>query len=266
MIALEADLIRGRLSGRLPKMPRLNILDSIDSTNAEALRCVGTAESGSVWIAEQQTAGRGRRGKQWISPEASNLYFSMLWKFSGDQSQLGGLSLAVGVVLGRVLGAHGVNGVELKWPNDVLIARQKLAGILIEMQIDTANQVWLVIGIGLNSDMAQESEAKIGHPWTDLAAQLENVPDRNILVADLIAELSKSVESFQSEGFAPFELEWQQYDALEGRSVNVLAGDEVQNGIAAGVASDGALKLQTTQSLVSVYGGEVSVRLAEGEK
>lgn len=264
MIALDASAIQARLSETRTDVPVVNVYDSIDSTNAEAMRHIVTGGSGSVWLAEQQTAGRGRRGKQWVSPTSSNLYFSMLWRFAGDTSQLGGLSLAVGVALSRVLTAIGMRDIQLKWPNDVLHSHKKLAGILIEMQADKTDQVWLVIGIGLNVNMDVPSQSSITQPWTDCVSILNVVPDRNALAAELISELTGSLNRFEHSGFMSFAAEWQQQDLLQGRSIKVLAGEHTKVGEAVGVAEDGALLLQGPDGLEPIYGGEVSVRLFEG--
>ena len=121
----------------------------MDSTNAEPMR---QAEAGGapglVCTAEQQTAGRGRRGRQWVSPFASNLYLSLVWEFSQGAAALEGLSLAVGVAVARALAACDVPAVQLKWPNDVLHDGAKLGGILLEMTGDAAGACQVVVGVG----------------------------------------------------------------------------------------------------------------------
>ena len=136
----------------------LEIFKSIDSTNKYAREKAEQAPaSGSVVLAEQQSAGRGRRGKTWVSPFAANIYLSIVWDFEQGAQALEGLSLAVGVAVKRALNAQGVNGVQLKWPNDIYVEGQKLGGILLEMIGDPAGQCSVIVGVGINVAMPESS-------------------------------------------------------------------------------------------------------------
>ena len=263
MDLLSADEIRSHLSASA-KDENLEptVLGTIDSTNAEALRNVEASRSGAAWFAEAQTAGRGRRGKRWVSPEKSNLYMSLLWKFDTPQAQLGGLSLAVGVTVAERLREYGVAAVQLKWPNDILVDGRKLGGILLEMQTDRSGRICVVVGVGLNIEMSAEIESAIDQPWVDLNSLLSSPPRRNEIAASLLEDLIACVRSFERRGFTPFAQKWERYDALSGRPVNVFSGETTLLGIAAGVAEDGALNLRTVEGVQAIYGGEVSVRLA----
>src|SRR5438445_3968799 len=118
---------RGCLSG-------IEIFESIDSTNSYLLEKVKQgAPSGWVCLAEQQMHGRGRLGKSWFSPAGANIYCSMLWRFDNPNLDISGLGIAIGVMVVNTLHQYGIqSGLQLKWPNDVLVAGRKLSGILLE--------------------------------------------------------------------------------------------------------------------------------------
>ena len=139
----------------------LEIFQSIDSTNRYAReRAEAEAISGAVVLAENQTAGRGRRGKTWVSPFAANLYMSIVWDFDQGAESLQGLSLAVGVGVRRTLVELGLQDVQLKWPNDIYIGGKKLGGILLEMIGDPNGRCTVIIGIGLNVSDAVSRRAR----------------------------------------------------------------------------------------------------------
>lgn len=239
--------------------PTFSLFDSIDSTNAAALRAVKSGSSGAVWLAEQQTAGRGRRGKYWHSPESASIYFSMLWHFD-EVAGLDGLSLAVGVVVAELLDRIGVTNVALKWPNDVLCEQRKLGGILLEMQIRDDDRPSVVMGIGLNVAVPQAESRDIDQPWTDVSSQLLNCPSRNQIVADLAFNLCTMLPEFEGGGFPAFKTRWDRFDYLSGQDVDLIMQDSTRSGMALGVADDGALLVSIDGQTHSVYGGEVSVR------
>lgn len=248
----------------LPVTPSFSVFDSIDSTNAAALRAVESSTSATVWLAEQQTAGRGRRGKYWHSPESASIYFSMLWHFN-EVEGLDGLSLAVGVVVAELLDKMGVANVALKWPNDVLCEQRKLGGILLEMQMRKDSTPSVVMGIGLNVAVPQAESKDIDQPWTDVSSQLVKCPSRNQIVADLALGLCKMLPEFEKEGFTAFKNRWHKFDYLAGQDVDLFMSDSTRSGQALGVADDGALLVSIGQQTQSVYGGEVSVRARSNE-
>ncbi|HEY6131516.1 MAG TPA: bifunctional biotin--[acetyl-CoA-carboxylase] ligase/biotin operon repressor BirA [Halioglobus sp.] len=262
---LDADRVRAMLDARARELiTRLEILDTIDSTNAEVLRSAGPGcRSGQVCTAEQQTAGRGRRGRQWVSPYASNLYLSLLWEFNQGVSALEGLSLAVGVAVARALLACDVPPVQLKWPNDVLYDGNKLGGILLEMNGDAAGPCRVVIGVGLNVAMPGLAADTIDQPWTDLKTITANRhPGRNQLLAALLNELLPLAADFEQQGFTRWRDDWKALDAFADAPVVLDTGSAQWGGIARGVDARGALLLETTNGVQSVYGGEISLRVA----
>lgn len=262
---LDAQLIEGALSAEAGGlMNGLRILESVDSTNAELMRQAQEGHAnGLVCTAEQQTAGRGRRGREWTSPFGSNLYLSLLWQFNQGAAALEGLSLAVGVAVARALESCAIKDVQLKWPNDVLHDGAKLGGILLEMTGDAAGACQVVVGIGLNVSMPTEAAGAIDQAWTDISRiSGEAHPGRNKLLAALLNELLPMMAGFEQGGFSPWREQWQALDAFAGRKVVLHTGAAEMAGTAMGVDDRGALQLATTSGVQSVYGGEISLRPA----
>lgn len=263
---LDQSAVRGAMGQEaLALLSRLDIRDTIGSTNAEAMAQIATgAGSGYVCTAEQQTAGRGRRGRQWVSPYARNLYLSAVWDYHQGAAVLEGMSLAVGVVVARALAACGLPPVQLKWPNDVLHGGAKLGGILLEMTGDAAGACQVVVGIGLNVAMPEASAGEIDQAWTDVRRiTAGDHPGRSVILAAVLDELLPMLASFEQTGFGPWRDEWQALDAFAGVPVVLSSGSQKMAGVARGVDGRGALQLETASSGVqSVFGGEISLRSA----
>jgi BirA family biotin operon repressor/biotin-[acetyl-CoA-carboxylase] ligase len=241
----------------------IEILSSVDSTNAELLRRASAGSvDGVVIMAEQQTAGRGRSGRRWSSPPSGNLYLSLGWHYPGEVADLAGLSLAVGVVVAEAVSQ--CCGVELllKWPNDVVHPQGKVGGILIETAGSGADGVAVIIGIGLNLAMSDEGAKLIDQPWIDIAALSGNTVARNHLAGELAQSLWHLCSHWAGGGFASWRSAWQQRDALRGRMVT-LDGSEPLSGIASGVAIDGGLLVDTGARIATVYSGEARLRKSE---
>ncbi len=239
----------------------IHYFNVIDSTNVAAMQGIHQGRRhGHVYLAEQQTAGRGRRGREWISPFASNIYMSMVWQFNG-RSDISALSLAVGVAVCRALQCLGITGVGLKWPNDILANGKKLGGVLLEMQGDPSHECHVVIGIGLNVLMADNHAALITQPWVDLTSLCDGArPSRNQLVAALLDALVTVLGEYKQGGFAVLKNAWLALDVYAGEEVMVQLGDDYIFGTASGVDDNGALRLHTSMGMQVFHGGEVSLR------
>ena len=258
---LDAAAVRASLSPMAAQLLKsIQVHPVIDSTNAELLRQAGQGVSaGTVCAAEQQTAGRGRRGRHWVSPFGRNIYLSVLWEYAAGPSVLEGLSLAVGVAVARALSNCSVSNVQLKWPNDVLIGDAKLGGILLEMRSSSDGACQVVVGVGINVAMPEAASAAIDQPWVDIARDGE-MPDRSRLLAALLDELLPLLAQYESSGFAPWRQSWLALDAYAGHPVVLRSGDQQQQGIARGVDETGALRLETPAGVELFFGGEVSMR------
>ena len=233
-----------------------------ESTNADALAIEGPVSGPLVFVTECQTAGRGRRGRQWQSPFAANLYFSIRFPVSGGFAALGGLSLAVGVAVAQALQELDPPlSVTLKWPNDLQINGAKVGGVLIELAGEMDGQVDVVIGVGVNGRMTGHQARDIDQAWTDLASELADMPPRTTLAACVLSRLLEMLPRFSQQGFAAFQDAFDRYDAVRGKSVQVQSGDQMILGRAVGVLADGALRVETPDGVREVYGGDVGLRV-----
>lgn len=240
----------------------VDALDVCDSTNSEAMRRVAAGQaSGTVIVADSQSAGRGRRGRSWLSAPADSLTFSLVWRFDPRNTPLSGLSLAVGVAIVRALATLGYADVGLKWPNDILrrdaTGWRKLAGVLVELTTDRRG-VAAVIGIGLN---LRAPAADLDQPVAGLADACGPAPDRHVLLAALLGELAGGLDRFATDGFAAFVDAWTAGHAFAGETVRLLEdGRELLAGTCRGVDAEGALLIETDGGVERCLSGDVSVR------
>jgi len=257
---LEAERIRTQM--RHPALvSSLDVAWSLDSTNSELLRRSAPARGSDVLLAEQQTGGRGRRGRHWASPIAANLYLSVSRQFSGGLARLGGLSLVVGVAVAESLRQAGYASVGVKWPNDLLAGDRKLGGILVEGGGEHGGPVRAVIGIGLNVRMPEAAASGIEQAWTDLAMLGDGeAPSRNAIVAGVLDALLPALDLFDADGLSPFLPRYAALDALAGRAVTVHGPHGDEQGIADGIGDDGALQVRIGVERRQVHAGDVSVR------
>ena len=258
---LNAAAVQAQLGSRARRF-ELELLDDCASTNTLLMeRARGGAVAGSVIACELQSAGRGRRGNSWQSGLGGSLTFSLLWRFAQGAAGLSGLSLAVGLAVARALESLDIQGVQLKWPNDLLHTGRKLGGILIELQGDAAGPSAAVIGVGLNVRLRAAVRDAIAQPVTDLASLSREAPQRSRLLAAMLTELARVLDQFAIAGFAPLRDEWMSRHAHQGKPVTLSSGNGATvAGRAAGVAEDGALLLETARGLERFVSGELSLR------
>ncbi|WP_129141373.1 biotin--[acetyl-CoA-carboxylase] ligase [Modicisalibacter coralii] len=270
-VAEPLDLLDGQtIIAELPRDPRrrlarLFVEESLVSTNQFLReRFAQGAGHAEVCLAEAQSAGRGRRGRGWESPWGRNLLMSIGWRFEGGAAVLEGLSLAVGVVLARILERHGAE-IALKWPNDVLMrvgegmAPGKLAGILLELSGDAEGPCEVVIGIGLNVNLPQAVRERIDQPVAALNDRAPGVT-RNALATQIIADLLDLLADFESEGFAAWQEEWNRRHVHAGATVDVVRGNTRYAAVASGVDATGCLLVEHDGAEERLFGGEISVR------
>jgi len=238
----------------------------IDSTSSELARTTESLPMPRACLAEIQTAGRGRRGRRWQTPLAGGIALSFVRRFDGGMATLSGLSLVAGIAVLRALADTGIDGVALKWPNDIVSNGKKLGGILVELGGDALGPCRAIVGIGLNVRIGTEEGAAIDQPWTDLAALAGGAtPSRNAVAGRMLARLAEALETFATAGFAAFESDYAQHDALRGRDVVIASGNERWTALADGVTSRGALRVVRDGQAIDVDSGEVSVRATGNE-
>lgn len=260
----QAKIVDALPQAHKSKLALIQIENVVTSTNdivKEVSQDEQLAASGYCCVAEAQSAGRGRRGRTWVSPYASSLYFSMLWRFSSGYQAMAGLSLMVGVVVNDTLHALGISNCQLKWPNDIYYDGQKLAGILIEVEGQIGAGTSAIIGIGINVNLPQNIQG-IDQAFTDLATISETAISKNVLTAMLIHKLWLALPVFEAQGMAPFIARWQAADLYHRKKVKLLMGDKSITGISHGIDNTGALLLNVNGKVEAFHGGEISVRPA----
>ncbi|MBB1354247.1 bifunctional biotin--[acetyl-CoA-carboxylase] ligase/biotin operon repressor BirA [Pseudoalteromonas sp. SR45-5] len=237
----------------------------IDSTNSELMRRIQaktTLESGTVIVAEMQQAGRGRRGRVWQSPFGANLYYSYFWRLDDGLQAAMGVSIAVGLAVYDAIKALYQVDVELKWPNDIYINKQKLAGVLVELDGQPQGPCQLVIGIGINLQMPESFSQHIDQAWTDLNQHTQKL-DKNQLVASLTYHLEQRLAQYRQTGLQAMYEQWNSLNAFAGEYVELNTGHRSWRGICEGIDAQGGIRIRQDGEVKSYYGGEVSLRKAQ---
>ena len=233
----------------LPKDLECHFFDSIESTNLFLSNRPFTNKV-QLCLAREQTQGKGQYGRQWESQKDSSILFSIRRNFP-QECDLNGLSLVVGLAIVKVLEKEClVEGFKIKWPNDIYFEGKKLAGVLLESQIQSKNQS-VVIGVGINYALDQSMTFEI--PWTDLAKIIKTLPDIKLLTAEIINNILVMSEHFSAFGFNDFQLDWKRYDMLQGKKIKCTDLKDSFEGKVVGVTSQGALKIYTKNGVKELY-------------
>ena len=235
----------------------LQILETTESTNSVVRGQIENgAAQGFVCFAERQSGGRGRHGREWVSPFGRNLYMSLSWHFDEGAAALEGLSLAVGVGVARVIASFGLCNVALKWPNDILLDKKKVGGVLLEMMGDPIGRCQVIVGVGINLGMTED--AAIDQPWADLSSHAKI--SRNHLASALLSELLPMLDSYSRVGFPNYHAQWESYDAYRDSPIKLLTPRMTVQGVGRGVTGTGAIQIEVDGVIESYSGGEISLR------
>ena len=262
---LQERLVREYLAeSELQDTVDLHLCESVGSTNDFVMSHANKSSiSYLACVANHQTEGRGRNGRQWQSPANSNIYLSVGCHLPEVSiSSLGGLSLACGASIADVINGLGVQP-QLKWPNDILVSGKKLAGILVETRIKGGN-VFVVIGLGLNIDMPDKVAQEIDQPWTDLRSSVvgaDNELDNNKLVAQLILAIISTCNVYKKSGITPFLEAWSKYDILKGQDVWVHEKGKVFDASVISINDDCSLKVEMGGCEKNLYAADVKIKL-----
>lgn len=213
----------------------------------------------AVCLSETQTDGRGRCGDRWHSPATGNLYLSIFWPFPAE-TVLNGLSIAIGISLINTLKEQGINDLQLKWPNDILYKRQKLAGILVESRF--GKQQNTVVGIGLNFELPTATQQQIQQATTSLGQLCTSVPCRNQLAGNIINTMIETLQHFQHHGLRDFIKQWSQYDALHNQAITLINHSEHTAAIARGINEQGELRYQISDEIHTLSNSHISIKFA----
>ena len=261
-LALDLAALTAKL-GSLATAFSIRWVQECASTNSALLEApVGNDGRAHVLVATHQSAGRGRRGRQWLSWPGASLTFSVLWHFAPNASAPAGLSLTVGLALASALEKLGISAVTLKWPNDVLVHGRKLAGVLVEVLPERGHAITAVIGIGLNLRLPPDAVIpdQEGGGVTDLARELGESSTRETLLAAILSELHPMLTTYASAGFGLLRNAWQQRNAFAGLPVRVRGEGLDVAGFCQGVDEEGVLLVRSDEGLRRVYAGDVSLR------
>ena len=224
---------------------------TISSTNEFITNQINQLKKGDLCLAEYQTAGRGRRGRQWLSPFAGQLIFSFYWTIDPKKA-LDGLSLVIGLAIAEALNA------KVKWPNDILLSGRKLGGILVEIINHKNGLLNLVVGIGINVKLPQSTE--ISQPYAQLTEQDPNI-DREKILIKVIQRIYSRLAQFEEKGIdEEFMQQWINYNEFFGDEVNVFTEQGAISGIEQGIDKRGYLKVITDEGERYFNAGEVSLR------
>jgi len=241
------------------KTSLIQVENLVTSTNDIVKTYLSTCDSGFCCLAEAQSAGRGRRGKTWVSPYAGSLYCSMLWRFASGYQAMAGLSLMVGVIVNETLAEMGIDRCQLKWPNDIYFNNKKLAGILVEVEGQVGASASAIIGIGVNVHLPSNVQG-IEQAFTDLHDISKRSISRNKLAALLIQNLWQALALFEKQGMTPFIEQWKEADLYKNKKIKLISGDNNTVGIGRGIDETGALLLELNGKIQAFHGGEISVR------
>jgi len=283
-LPVGADRGQGyQLQRRMDLLTETGIRDALDPVSRQALDVIeillSTASTSDrlaaapppppgalrVCLAEHQSAGRGRRGRRWLSPLGSGICLSVAWSYEVPPPDVGALGLVVALAVTQALGQLGRGPVSVKWPNDVMTPQGKLAGILVDVAGEAGGPLRVVIGIGLNVHTTAGLETGVRAEGGVLPAALDQlgrgpVPSRNQIVAALLASLHRHLVTFAGQGFGPMAGDFSQQDYLLGQRVSVQSGARAVEGMACGIGPDGALLLELDGRVTRVVAGDVTLR------
>lgn len=236
----------------------IHYFEETGSTNDDAKAGARAgAPSGSVWVAESQTAGRGRQGRSWVSPRGENLLFTVLYRISCPPPRVPVLSLVVGLAVRDAIGGDA----QVKWPNDVQIRGKKVAGILVESSVLGAKVENLIVGIGINV-LTREFPTELAGIATSVARESDEAPSRLALLRAVLANLDRDLELAAHRGLGPMQARLNAHDALAGKTVS---GEGV-DGTAEGIDADGRLMIKRADGTIQrVVSGEVRIRIKDAE-
>ena len=263
---LDADLIyRSLCEASRAGLDSFDVLDVVSSTNTWLMQ-QDTHERGRfrVVLAEHQTDGRGRQNKRWVSPPRAGISLSVAYTFNRNPGNLSCVTLAAGVGIARALQSFGLNTVKLKWPNDIYVGGAKLGGILTDAQTAPGSRITMICGVGINIDIGTASHAEdfasIDYTITDLQSHVTKAMNRSQVAGAVIDQLLRTIVRFEEEGLDPFRADWNKFDWLKSKDIDVTMPDCELSGVADGIDANGALRVMTEHGLRRVYTGSIRLR------
>lgn len=233
-------------------------LDSIDSTNTYAKEHADEFAKDTITCitADEQTKGRGRFKRNWISPKGVNIYATFYFTLPKRTPHLVSLSQVMAMSLALILKNKGLKP-EIKWPNDIRLSSKKLAGILSETQFHQET-VECFLGIGINVNLDQSVLEQIDQPATSLKAETGKEWDKDQLLKELQAQFANDLLRFKQDGFTPFHDEFEDLLAMKGKEVRCFDGEKIWVGICHSITEDGQLNLKMNDGTMhTVLSGDI---------
>ncbi len=239
------------------------LLVSVDSTNSQARR--GLADGlphGAVFIAGEQTGGRGRRGRQWVSEPGCGLWMTVVLEPFMAAEEMQKLTLLIGLAVCRAVESlTGYDGLAIKWPNDVLAEGKKLCGILCESALDQNGKRMVIAGVGVNTRTPTMGYGEAALVATSIEAATGRTVDRLVLAAAILGQMEMLLDGWQTEGFAGVAEGYRRYMLPEGTPVVIMDGQKQEFAAIEGLDDDGALLVRLqTGGMRRIISGEISVR------
>ena len=257
---LKESIVKSLSKASIEEMDSIFIEDSTESTNDNAKEYLKNQEGlFSIHLAEQQTSGRGRNKRKWVSPHGKNIYLSFGWKSSINHSQLEGLSLAVATCLIASLQEFTSEQIKIKWPNDLLISKKKISGILIETT-DAKDGLDVVIGIGINVHMNESEGSEIDQSWGNLEDNPSYKLDRNKIIGRIISEMHRLFQQYPESGFKNYHHLFESHNLLKDKLCKVELDKGTIEGRVLGVNEAGELLFERNGEIQHLRYGEVSIR------
>jgi BirA family biotin operon repressor/biotin-[acetyl-CoA-carboxylase] ligase len=257
-LLLAADLRQGLQTQVVAR--ELETMAEVDSTNSHARKLAEKgAQDGAVVIADRQLAGRGRLGRLWESPASVNLYASVVLRPDIPVQQAPHLTFLSAVAVAETLRAVCALPAQVKWPNDILVAGSKIAGLLNEMSAETEQIHFVILGIGINLNMRPEQfPEQLNYPATSVLIETGSPVDRSLFARTLLEKLDCYYLEFREQGFAPIRLRWERLCNMLGQFVEVDQGDNLVRGTVVALEDDGALLIRRDNGdLLRILAGDV---------
>lgn len=261
------EICRALPDGFFGSTEQIFCYEEIDSTNLESRRLILQGHGqGTVIVAEQQTAGRGRLGRHWESPSGTGIWFSVILEPGVSLQQTSSYSFVMAVAVAE--GIRQATGLEaqVKWPNDVLLQGKKVCGILLELVAEMSQVHQLIAGIGINAnqqlaDFPEEVQQKA----ISLAVAVGHPVQRTSILCAVLQKIEENCLLLERQGFDAIREKWLSLSCVIGKEVQIVRqGDAILTGTAIGLGHDGSLQVQTAQGVEQVVAGDVSLRAADG--
>jgi BirA family biotin operon repressor/biotin-[acetyl-CoA-carboxylase] ligase len=233
----------------------LKIVYETDSTNKQLLSTNNT----DILLAEYQSAGKGRLGKQWVSPMGHNIYLSIKYPYLLDKD-ISFLPLYISLQLAKVLNKAGIEGISIKWPNDLYLHNVKFSGSLLEACFSSKQ---IILGIGINVTMTDSYKNIIDQPYTSISQfYSHSLCDRNYLLAKILPNLYPLVNNFDLSLIDEYLNDYEHYNYLKGKSLMVIENNNTYVADYSSINKNGSLKVKLNGTYKDIYSADVSVRLS----